>query len=489
MAESNHEFACVKQKEFMETKNIRTIHFIGICGSAMANLAVRMKEMGYQVTGSDESIYPPMSTFLLQNDIQVNNFDKNNLSGNPDLVVIGNAVSRGNPEAEYALDHKLRYISLPEALKYFFLFNKTNIVVTGTHGKTTSTSLLAWILETANHDPSFIIGGIPINFGYGFKTGTGPEFILEGDEYDSAFFDKRSKFIHYLPEIVIINNIEFDHCDIFRSLDDILLSFRNLVNLIPQNGLVVANGDDANVRFLLDKSFAPVETFGFRNDVNWQITNLQNSPKGVQFELLHQDKLFGDFFVPLTGDHNTMNAVGTVIVSNHLGLSNQVIQTGFNTFKSIRRRLEVRGVVNDIVVYDDFAHHPTEVRETLEGLHYQNPDTRLWAVFEPRTNTTRRKIFQNELPKAFDRAFGVAIGKVNRANLLSEEERLDREQIRADLTLKNKLAFYHDDVDEIINWLVPQLQPKDKVVIMSNGSFDGIHEKLLTRLKKFIEKK
>ena len=475
----------IYEKGNMDKKEFKQIHFIGICGSAMANMAVMMSKMGYKVTGSDESIYPPMSTFLEKNSIPVDSFRKENIKNNPDLVIIGNAVSRGNPEAEYVLENKLRFIALPEALKTFFLYDKKNIVVTGTHGKTTSTSILAWVLECANRDPSFFIGGIPINFGYGFKTGKGDEFILEGDEYDSAFFDKRSKFVHYLPEIVVINNIEFDHCDIFRSLDDILISFRDLINLIPKNGLMVVNGDDANVRTLIDKSYAPVETFGFRSDVKWQIKNLQNLPKGVQFELYNKGSFSGEYFVPLSGNHNTMNAAGSVVVLNYLGLSKHEIQNGFNTFKSIRRRLEVRGVINSITVYDDFAHHPTEIRETLEGLHNQYPDCRLWAIFEPRTNTARRNIFQKELPRAFDPAHGIAIGKVNRAHLLTAEEILDREQIRADLTLKNKEAFYHDDVNEIINWLLPKLQPKDHVVIMSNGSFDGIHDKLLTRLEKF----
>ncbi len=469
----------------MLKQKIRSVHFIGICGTAMANLAAKMKELGYQVTGSDENVYPPMSTFLEEHGIPVQDgFREEHLSHDPDLVIVGNAVSRGNPEAEYMLDHKLHYMSLPEALKEFFLRGKRNIVVSGTHGKTTSSSLLAWCLEASGRDPNFLIGGIPRNFGYGFKVSKSDLFVLEGDEYDSAFFDKRSKFLHYLPEIAIINNIEFDHCDIFRSLNDILLSFRHLINLIPRTGLIVANGDDQNVRELLPNSHAPVETFGFRSDVDWQIQNLEYQSDGIIFDLSQNSQLYERFFIPLAGNHNVMNAVGVIVVLNHLNLTRDEIQQGLKTFLNVRRRLEVRGVVNGITVYDDFAHHPTAIRETLEGLAHRFPNRRIWAIFEPRTNTTRRNIFQKELPAAFELAYGVAIGKVNRAHQLKPEERLDREQLRADLASKKIPAFYHDDVEEIIRWLLPQLQPGDQVVIMSNGSFDNIHERLLKQLRK-----
>ena len=465
-------------------KKIRSIHFIGVCGTAMANLAAKMQELGYEVTGSDENVYPPMSTFLAERKVPVSEgFREENLAYGPDLVVVGNAVSRGNPEAEYMLDQKLHYMSLPETLREFFLRGKQNAVVSGTHGKTTTASLLAWCLETAGKDPNFLIGGIPRNFGYGFKISESPIFVLEGDEYDSAFFDKRSKFLHYLPEIVIINNIEYDHADIFRSLDDILISFRNLIRLIPRKGLLVANGDDKNVRRLIGESYAPVQTFGFRSDADWHIQNLDYQKDGVVFDLLFQSEPYGRFFVPLSGNHNVMNTVGVIAVLHHLGLKPEEMQEGLRTFLSVRRRLEVRGEVNGIVVYDDFAHHPTAIRETLEGLARRYPDRRIWAVFEPRTNTTRRNIFQKELPAAFELAHGVAIGKVNRAHLLKPEERLDREQLRADLASRKIPAFYHDDVEKIIDWLLPQLEPGDQVVIMSNGSFDNIHEKLLQRLR------
>ncbi len=468
----------------MMIQAIRSVHFIAICGTAMANLAVKMKEIGYQVTGSDENVYPPMSTFLAENQIPVfAGFSEENLRYQPDLVVIGNAVSRGNPEAEYVLDHKLDYLSLPEALKEFFLRGKQNIVVTGTHGKTTSAALLAWSLASARWDPSFMIGGIPLNFGSGFRLGQGKQFVLEGDEYDTAFFDKRSKFIHYLPEIAIVNNIEFDHCDIFRTIDDIKLSFRQFINLLPKSGLLAANGDDPIVCELAANSLAPVATFGFGDAVAWQISDIDYQPDGVAFQLSLRGKSFSSFKIPLAGRFNVMNATGVIVVLNHLGLSPEQIQTGFDGFHNVKRRLEIRGEVGGIVLYDDFAHHPTAVRETLAGLQHRQPQQRIWAIFEPRTNTTRRNIFQHELAAAFEPAYGVAFGKVNRANLLSPDERLDREQIIKEIQQQGKPAFFSDSVDEIIAWLLPQLQRGDQVVIMSNGGFDNIHDKLLAQLR------
>jgi len=469
----------------MLKKSIQTVHYIAICGTAMANLAVQMKKLGYTITGSDENYYPPMSTFLEKHNIPVSPaFSKKNVAYNPDLVIVGNAVVRGNPEAEYVLDHKLHYMSLPEALKDFFLREKQNIVVTGTHGKTTTASLLAWVLETSEYDPSFLIGGIPENFGFGFQLNKGNQFILEGDEYDSAFFDKRSKFLHYLPEIVIINNIEFDHADIFRNLEDIKLSFSHLIKLIPRSGLLVVNNDDPIVKELIQNSFTPIETFGFENESKWQIQNVEYKNDGVKFKLNKMEDKFGEFFLPLLGNHNILNAVGGIIVSDHLGLNIEQIQKGFDSFTNVKRRLEIRGEINGITVYDDFAHHPTAIRETLNGLHLQFPNDRIWAIFEPRTNTTRRNIMQQELMVSFTNAFGVAIGKINRPHLLNREERLDREKICNELSNQNKICGFFDEVEEIINWLIPQLKNRDKIVIMSNGGFDNIHEKILERLNK-----
>lgn len=466
-------------------QSVKRIHFIAVCGTAMGNLAVKMKQIGYSVTGSDDNFYPPMSTFLENNGIRVyDSFAEENIAYNPDLVIIGNAVVRGNPEAEYVLNNKLPYMSFPEALKEFFLRGNQNIVVTGTHGKTTTASLLAHLLTHAGRQPGFLIGGLPKNFDTGFQLGKGEQFVIEGDEYDSAFFDKRSKFIHYLPEIVILNNIEFDHADIFRDLEDIKTTFRHLIKIIPQKGLLIANSDDPVVTELIATSFTPVETFGRGENAAWKIHDIRNRENGVSFSLDHAGTRFGDFSLPLLGTHNVMNATGAIIVLHHLNLTNREIQDGLDTFKSIRRRLEIRGEVNGIVVYDDFAHHPTAIRETLSGLRQKFPQVRIWAIFEPRTNTTRRNLLQKEITSALETADGVVIGKINRPHLLKPEERLNREQICKTLQEKNRQTYFNDSVEKIIDWLAPQLKPGDQVAIMSNGSFDGIHEKLLARLRK-----
>jgi len=471
-------------------REIRSIHFVGICGTAMANVAVALKEMGYQVTGSDSNVYPPMSTFLESHGIQPwEGYEESHLDHHPDLVVIGNAISRGNPEAEVVLERRLHYLSLPEILREFFLRGKRSLVVTGTHGKSTSVALLAWVLEKAGHDPSFLVGGIPLNFGRGFKHGKGEFFVIEGDEYDSAFFDKRSKFLHYLPEVVVINNIEFDHCDIFNSVEDIKLSFRRLVNLIPRNGLLVANGDDPNVREVVQKALhpvrlCPVELFGRSLEVTWRVEKVAVSPEGTQFDLVRNGQLEARLFLPLFGHHHALNATGVYIVARHCGVSPSEIQEAFKSFQNIRRRLEVRGVERGVTVIDDFAHHPTAVRKTLEGASYRYPGRRLWALFEPRTNTTRRRVFQNELAHAFGGAYGVVIGRINRAHLLRPEERLDREKLVADLQAQGKEAVYFDDVEDILDWLAPRLKSGDVVLVMSNGDFDNIHERLLARLRR-----
>ena len=469
----------------MLQKQIRSIHFIGICGTAMANVAAELKAMGYQISGSDENTYPPMSTFLQTQGIKpFDGYRESHLDHQPDLVVIGNAISRGNPEVEATLERKLFYLSLPELLKEFFIRNKQSIVVAGTHGKTTSAALLSWVLENVDIDCSFLIGGIPINFGRGFKLGNGQPFVLEGDEYDTAFFDKRPKFLHYLPEIAIINNIEFDHCDIYRDVAEIELCFQRLINLIPRNGLLVVNYDDPRCRKLSSKAFCRVASFGYSPAADWQIDNLQATPEGLQFTVKRNNEQLGKFALPLIGKHNAMNAVGVLIVAYHLGLSADQIQAGFSTFKNVKRRLEICGVEKGITVFDDFAHHPTAIRQTLEGLITHYPGHRIWALFEPRSNTTRRNVFQNDFAPAFEKAYGVAIGRINRAHLLEPKERLNRNQIVTSLTAQGKPAFYSDSVDEIIDWLVPQLQKGDLVVIMSNGAFDGIHTKLLAQLQK-----
>src|SRR3954469_24099625 len=413
---------------------IRSVHFVGICGTAMASAAAAMREKGFAVTGSDQNVYPPMSTFLAERDIQVmSGYAEKNLDHRPDLVVIGNAISRGNPEAEATLEKKLRYCSLPELLKEFFIRGKKSLVVTGTHGKTTTTSLLAWVFEHNRRDPSYLIGGIPNNLKQGAKFTKSDWFIIEGDEYDTAFFDKRSKFVHYLPELVVINNLEFDHADIFENLAAIQLSFKRLINIIPRNGLLLANGDDPNIAPLLGIKHCPIKRFGLGENCEIRATNLKLDEKGSEFKLASST-----FGIPLIRELNVRTALAVVAATQHYGFSDREIQSAFETFEGIKRRLELRGVSVGISIIDDFAHHPTAIRETMRALRVRFPGQRVWAVFEPRSNTTRRNVFQNELAEALALADGVAVAQVARLEQLQPEERLDPERLIQTLHAQGK---------------------------------------------------
>src|SRR5215510_4983638 len=457
---------------------VQSVHFVGICGTAMASAAAAIKEKGVAVTGSDQNVYPPMSTFLADRKIEViNGYAERNLAHKPDLVVIGNAISRGNPEAEYALDHKLRYCSLPELLKEFFMRGKRVIVVSGTHGKTTTTSLLTWVFEHNKLNPSYLIGGIPNNLGQGARFTDSEWFIVEGDEYDTAFFDKRSKFVHYLPEVAIVNNLEFDHADIFENLESIQTSFKHFIRLIPHNGLLLANGDDPNLAPLLNVTHCPVKRFGLGDDNSVHAFNLKLAPTASEFEI----PSFG-FHINLVGELNVRNALAVVACAKHCGLKNHQIQSAFDTFKGIKRRMEVRGIAGGVTVLDDFGHHPTAIRETLRALRIKYPQQKLWAIFEPRTNTTRRNVFQAELASAFDDADSVVISQVARLELLAPEERLNPEKLMLDLRSAGKNAAYLPDVDAIVAHVAKGAQGGEVVCIFSNGGFGGIHGKLLERL-------
>jgi len=457
---------------------IQSVHFVGICGTAMASAAAAMHEKGVKVSGSDQNVYPPMSTFLADRRIEVmSGYAEHNLAHKPDLIVIGNAISRGNPEAEYALDHKLRYCSLPELLKEFFIRGKRSLVVSGTHGKTTTTSLLTWVFEHNGLNPSYLIGGIPNNLGQGARFTESDWFIIEGDEYDTAFFDKRSKFIHYLPEVAIINNVEFDHADIFNSLEAIQTSFKHFIRLIPRNGLLLGNGDDANLASLLNVTHCPVKRFGLGEANAVQAFNIRYGPTASEFEIPSFK-----FHINLVGELNVRNALAVVACAKHCGLKNQQIQAGFDTFKGIKRRMEVRGIAGGVTVVDDFGHHPTAIRETLRALRIKYPQQKLWAIFEPRTNTTRRKIFQTELAASFAEADAVVISQIARLELLSPEERLDPERLIRDLQSADKKAAYLPDVDAIVNHVANNAQGGEIVCVFSNGGFGGIHGKLLERL-------
>ncbi len=442
----------------MLTKEVNSLHFIAICGTAMASVAALCREQGYTVTGSDENAYPPMSTFLESRGIRIcTGYRETNLDERPDLIVIGNAMRRGNPEVERVLDDRLNYCSLPELVREFFIRGRHSIVVAGTHGKTTTTSLLAWVLESAGLAPSFLIGGIPNNFGAGARLNTGPHFVIEGDEYDTAFFDKRSKFVHYQPNTVILNNIEFDHADIFCDLAAVKRAFRQLVAVVPRRGLIIANGDDVNVREVIAGCQSRVRFFNLTD--------------------------FTGYTIPLAGRHNQMNAAAVAVCGAEVGLSREQIQRGFATFAGVKRRMEVRGEARGVTVLDDFAHHPTALVETIRAVRQKYPGRRLWALFEPRSNTTRRNIFQNELADALAEADGVFIGKVDRLHELSEAERLQPELLAAAIRADGKVAEYCATVEEIVAKLAPQLRDGDVVAVFSNGSFGGIHDKLLTLLR------
>ena len=445
----------------------------------MASAAVAMHELGYQVTGSDQDvIYPPMSTFLAERGIRVMaGYAEVNLAHKPDLVVVGNAISRGNPEAEAVLERKLRYCSLPELLKEFFIRGRRSLVVTGTHGKTTTASLLAWVLESAGLNPSFLIGGIPRNLGQGARFTDSEWFVIEGDEYDTAFFDKRSKFVHYLPEVAILNNLEFDHADIFPTLADIQLSFRRFIHLIPRNGLLLANGDEPHLAPLLDVRHCPVKRFGLGAENELKATGLVLKDDSSEFELGGTR-----FRIPMVGELNVRNALAVTAAARHCGIRDSVIQAAFDSFLSVKRRMEVRGEAGGVTVIDDFGHHPTAIRETVRALRVKFPGRRIWAVFEPRSNTTRRNVFQQELVDALERADAVVVAEVARLEQLPLGERLNPEKLMQDLRLTGKPAAYLPTVESIVDHVASGARPGDVVCVFSNGGFGDIHNRLLARL-------
>ncbi|HYR23991.1 MAG TPA: UDP-N-acetylmuramate:L-alanyl-gamma-D-glutamyl-meso-diaminopimelate ligase [Chthoniobacterales bacterium] len=458
----------------------KKFHFIGICGTAMGAVAAALQERGFKISGSDESVYPPMSIFLEEHGIKLHQgYGKENIPADADVVVIGNAMKRGNPEVEAVLNRKLFYLSLPEALKNYFLRGKHNLVVTGTHGKTTTTSLLTWIMEKGGRKPGYLIGGIPKNLGQGARLNDSKYFVIEGDEYDSAFFDKRSKFVHYLPELVIVNNIEFDHADIFNNLDEIKLSFRRLLNVVPQNGMVLVNGDDQNCVEVAKDCLAQMVEVGFSKNCAQRIREVAYSPEGSQFKL-------GDdvYEIPLVGEFNVRNAAMAASAARFYDVPKSKIDHALKSFSGIARRQEVRGEAGGVKVIDDFGHHPTAIGQTLQALRQRYQGQRLWAIFEPRSNTTRRAIFQKELPEALKVADGVFIAQVARLEQIPEAERLHPEALVKEISEDGRPAFYEKNADAIVDRIVPLLKREDVVVVFSNGGFDNIHEKLLTRLSK-----
>jgi len=444
----------------------------------MASAAVAMQQKGFLVTGSDHNVYPPMSTFLAERGIEVSSgYAESNLPKSPDLVVIGNAIGRGNPEAEAVLERKMRYASLPELLKEFFIRGKRSLVVCGTHGKTTTTSLLTWVFEKSGLQPGYLIGGIPNNLSQGARFNDSPWFIIEGDEYDTAFFDKRSKFVHYLPEVALVNNLEMDHADIFENLAAVQTTFRRLAVLVPRNGLILGNGDDENLAPILEVKHCPVKRFGLGSGNDYQAQRLHLSPTDSSFELGETR-----FRIPMVGELNVRNALGVAACARHCGLSDRQIQDGFDSFEGVKRRMEVRGVTRGVTVVDDFAHHPTAIRETLKALRVRYPGQRLRAVFEPRTQSTRRNVFQDDLAKSFDESDEALVSAVANAEALAPEVRLDAQKLVRDIVSRGHGARYLPSVDSIVDHLSQTVREGDVICIFTNGGFGGIHQRLLERL-------
>lgn len=443
----------------------------------MGAVASAMAAQGYTVTGSDNDVYPPMSTFLETKGIALTKgYSAQNIPENADLIVVGNAISRGNPELEAVLNRRLAYISLPETLKQFFLRGRHNLVVTGTHGKTTTTSLLTWILQSAGLAPAYMIGGIAKNLGQGCSLHPSQHVVLEGDEYDTAFFDKRSKFLHYLPELVILNNLEFDHADIFKDLDEIKTSFRRLLNVVPENGVVFANADDPNTLDVIQNCRAPIHTVGFSENASYRILS-PTYGSGAHFTLLNTP-----FELQIPGEFNVRNAAMAICAANFYGVPLPAIQQAVASFEGVQRRQEIRGTIRGITVIDDFGHHPTAIAQTLQAMRHQYPGQRLWAIFEPRSNTTRRAVFQHTLPEALAHADGVLLSQVARLDQLPEENRLNPEQVVAEIAAKGIPAFYEPDVTHIIERIKPLVRESDIIVVFSNGGFGNIHTRLLSEL-------
>jgi UDP-N-acetylmuramate: L-alanyl-gamma-D-glutamyl-meso-diaminopimelate ligase len=469
------------------------IHLIGICGTAMASLAGMLQERGFRVSGSDAAAYPPMSTLLEALGIPVTEpFAEANLNPRPDLVVVGNALSRGNVELELVLDQRIPFCSLPQLLHDEFLVGKEVLVVAGTHGKTTTTSMLAWIFETAGLHPSFLIGGIAENFGRSFGLGDGKHFILEGDEYDTAFFDKGPKFLHYFPDSLILTSVEFDHADIYEDLDAIETAFKRLVNLVPRRGRIIgfdAGGTgDASIDRCLQKAFCPVERYGTSERANWKITNLKLGEHQTAWSVLRDDKPWANFEFAVGGEYNVWNASAAAALAAHYGISNDAIAQALKTFRSVKRRLEVKAEVNGVTIIDDFAHHPTAIEQTIRALRSRYPQSRLWVVLEPRSNTLRRNVLQDALARSLAHADQVVIAAIFKSEAIPENERLDLDRVAAQIQQSGKPARILADADAIVDAIAPELRARDVVAILSNGGFGGIYEKLPQRLRNLVAK-
>jgi len=461
------------------------VHLIGICGTAMASLAGLLKQRGFHVTGSDAAAYPPMSDLLRAMQIPVSEpYSEDNLKPRPDLVVVGNAISRGNVELESALDNRIPFQSLPQVLHDSFLRGREPVVVAGTHGKTTTTSMLAWIFQVAGKNPSFLIGGVAENFGTSFALRQSDHFILEGDEYDTAFFDKGPKFLHYFPDSVILTSVEFDHADIYKDLDAVKTAFKRLVNLVPRNGYIVAYDNSQNVDECLTRAFSKVERYGMKQGSAWRVRDLVFHATQTSWTLERDGRRWAELKMSLAGEYNVLNATAATAMAARYEIPPEAVAEALATFKSVKRRLEVKAEVAGVTIIDDFAHHPTAIGETLKALRTRYPGRRLWAVLEPRSNTLRRNVFFNELTASLSIADRIVVASVFKAEAIPEPERLSTATLVQELHRKGHSARECKDADAIVDSIAPELREGDVVAILSNGGFGGIYEKLPARLTK-----
>ncbi|NOQ47072.1 MAG: UDP-N-acetylmuramate:L-alanyl-gamma-D-glutamyl-meso-diaminopimelate ligase [Desulfobulbaceae bacterium] len=453
---------------------------MGVCGTGMAALAGMMKEQGYRITGSDRNVYPPMSDFLVNAGIEVmEGYRPENLESEPDLVIVGNVIRAVCPEAVRLGELRIPYVSMPQALGHFFLHNHTSLVVAGTHGKTTTSSMLATALYRAGGSPGFMIGGIVEAFGRNFRIGEGDLFVVEGDEYDTAFFNKVSKFLHYRPRCAILTSIEFDHADIFADLDAIKASFAEFVALIPTDGVLIACMDDPVVAEIAIQAECPVVSYGIGETCQWQIRDLQVNGPSSTFSIYKDNELFGRFTLPMPGLHNGLNATAAIALMNHLGFKTSAIARGLATFEGVKRRQQIRGEAGGVTVIDDFAHHPTAVMETINALRLAWPERRLVVVFEPRTNSSRRAIFQDRYAMAFDQSDMVIVREHVPLDNVPIEDQFSSAKLVHDLRGHGLDAHCFSDTDAILDFLAQSSQPGDIIAILSNGGFDNIHERLL----------
>jgi UDP-N-acetylmuramate: L-alanyl-gamma-D-glutamyl-meso-diaminopimelate ligase len=467
----------------MNPQDIKKIYIIAICGTGMASLAGLLKESGYDVTGSDANIYPPMSTLLADLNIPVMpGFKHENISKDIDLVIVGNAVSKTNEEVQAVLELGIPYTSFPDALAQFYLEGRKSLVVTGTHGKTTTTSLLSWVLHACGKKPGFMVGGWLKNFDRNYRVPEGDYFVTEGDEYDTAFFDKGPKFLHYRPLAAILTGIEFDHADIYDDLDHFKSAFRKFVEIIDPAGFLLVRFADENVTDVLQQASCPVETYGLTAGADWCAVDYHFEAGVGCFRLRHKGEGVGEIHLPMVGRHNVENAVAVAAMAVKLGLPADDVCKSFSTFKGIKRRQEVVGEKNGVVVIDDFAHHPTAIGLTLEGVKEAYPGLRIWAVFEPRSATSRRNTFQEIFPPSFAKADAVIIARPYATDKIPPNERLDPDRLVQDIERAGVAAHFIPDVEDIVDYIAKNNQSRDVVLIMSSGGFYGIHQKLLDRL-------